>query len=126
MNPEQLISDLARLKSELESKEAIYKQEKKLLEEEQKDIVNKLHAYMSEHDIPNMKSSEGTVYFVTNSYVSKKTGDDFIEFIKSSQRFDLLKVAPLTKQVIAYIEETGTIPPGIEFQRYKEINFKKA
>ena len=70
-------------------------------------------------------SSGGLIYWTTKTQVRKTDGLALLNFCKERDNFDLMQLTPLKTAVVAYVEETGAVPPGVDYQTFKDLAFRK-
>lgn len=124
---EELATLFSRYREKIEEEEVSYKQRVEILKESLNEINEVLHIRMQNDDIQNIKSATGgTVYFTTITRVNKEGATtDFIDYIKRTGEWQLLKVEPYKKAVTDYVQDTGIVPPGIKYEVIKELAYRK-
>lgn len=91
----------------------------------QTDIETALNVKMTEQGLQNVKTSAGLLYFTTKTQVRKTDGLALLNFCKERNDFSLMQLTPLKSEVVNYVQATGTVPPGVDYQTFKELAFRK-
>lgn len=126
MTPADMVRAYVRLR---DHKEAAEKALKKSLERVVQGM-DKLEALMLDHLNDTGASSItckgiGTVYGKTRDSASVKDRDAFLEFIKENDLWDLLDARANKAVVRKLMEETGTVPPGVNVSSMKTVGVRR-
>lgn len=95
------------------------------LEDKQNEIIAEIDIRMKKEGQTSCKTENGLFYYMTKTRVTKKDGDAFLKFAQENGRFDLLNIQPLKTACLEYIQSTDLVPPGVEYQSFKEVAFRK-
>lgn len=77
------------------------------------DLLARLHA--ANVDSATVKGV-GTAYINTKKSATIADGEEFKRFVIGTQRFDLIDWRANAPAVAAYIEQDGTVPPGLNYR----------
>jgi hypothetical protein len=84
-----------------------------------------LQQFLDETGQTSAKTKEGTVFITTTDYARVENWDDILEFIKKREAFDLLEKRVSKKAVRGYIDEDGSVPPGISYGSKISVNVRR-
>jgi len=75
--------------------------------------------------LENIKTDIGTGYWSTTSRCSVSSPEEFRSYVIAAQRWDLMETRASKKAVEAELEETGNLPPGVNFTTIRGFNFRR-
>jgi len=107
----------------------IKRRHKEELAQEQEKLValeNWFTAKAQEDGLTSVKTSVGTAYWSTHNSATVASREDFFQFCKEHDAWDLLEARASKLAVKSYIEAEGTPPPGVNFSAVSVFNFRKA
>lgn len=91
--------------------------------------LDKLEAFiktqMDEQGLTSFKSESGTAFLTTTDYANVADWDATLTFIRDTESYDMLEKRVSKIAVRSYIEETKTVPPGINYGTKLEVNIRK-
>ena len=110
--------------------------QKAAIEAEVKDQVStikakmeKLEAYlktqMDAQGLTSFKSDYGTAFLTTIDYANVADWDAVLDFIRSNEAYDMLEKRVSKIAVRGYIDQTKSVPPGINYGTKLEVNIRK-
>jgi hypothetical protein len=110
--------------------------QKAAIEAEVKDQVStikakmeKLEAYlktqMDAQGLTSFKSDYGTAFLTTTDYANVADWDAVLDFIRSNEAYDMLEKRVSKIAVRGYIDQTKSVPPGINYGTKLEVNIRK-
>lgn len=126
MNYEQAADRYLQTKRELEEIEREYKERKAKIKEKMITIENWFTAKAQEDGIQTIKTAAGTAYWSTHHSATVASREDFFEFCKENNAWDLLEARASKIAVKSYIESEGEPPPGVNFNSVNVFNFRKS
>lgn len=95
-----------------------------------KDIQNELTGVLQEAittiGAESIKTSEGTVYTTTRYTASLADPKAFMDFVKSTDNFDLLDRKANSTAVRDYVAEHGGLPPGVNLSSIATVGVRRA
>ena len=119
---DQVVRKYVQLRDELDAKRNEFRE----FEKEIKHKLDRLAMFLKEQaekqGIESFKTPYGTAYQTTKDYVRVGDWEQVIDFIKETGNWQMLekRIGKLaTKEIM---EETGSIPPGVEYSQ--EIDFQ--
>jgi hypothetical protein len=94
-----------------------------------KDKMEKLEAYlktqMDAQGLTSFKSDFGTAFLTTTDYANVADWDAVLSYIRENEAYDLLEKRVSKIAVRSYIEQTKSVPPGINYGTKLEVNIRK-
>tara|TARA_R110000822_G_scaffold81971_4_gene194074 strand:+ start:851 stop:1258 length:408 start_codon:yes stop_codon:yes gene_type:complete len=91
--------------------------------------MNKLEAYlktqMDAQGLTSFKSEYGTAFLTTTDYASVADWDKLLTFVRENEAYDMLTKSVSKTAVRSHIDETKTIPPGVNYGTKLEVNIRK-
>lgn len=74
--------------------------------------------------LKNVPTPHGTGYWSTHSKCSVASPDDFFEYVKENERWDLIEKRASKTAVAAEVKSTGEPPPGVNFSQHRAFNVR--
>jgi len=88
-------------------------------------LENWLQRELMKQGVDSMKTKEGTAFTSTVSAATVKDRDAFFDFVREKEMWDLLENR-CSKQVVRdYLEETGEVVPGVNYQETKVVRIRR-
>lgn len=122
---EQLIRRYRELKAELTEEKHEFDAREKSFSLLMDEIQNILLAKSNETGVDSFKTSAGTAYKTTKTFVSITDWDSFINYVRENDAFHLLQRRVTKSAAIEEKEENGELPPGLSYSEMFEINVRK-
>jgi Ethanolamine utilization protein EutJ (predicted chaperonin) len=95
-----------------------------------KASMGKIEAWLMEKadadGVTSFKTTAGTAFVTTTDFANVADWDAVLTFIKSNDAFDMLEKRVSKSAVRAYMDESGDVPPGINYGTKIGINVRKA
>jgi len=95
-----------------------------------KASMGKIEAWLMEKadadGVTSFKTTAGTAFVTTTDFANVADWDAVLTFIKSHDAFDMLEKRVSKTAVRAYMDESGDVPPGINYGTKIGINVRKA
>jgi Ethanolamine utilization protein EutJ (predicted chaperonin) len=95
-----------------------------------KASMGKIEAWLMEKadadGVTSFKTTAGTAFVTTTDFANVADWDAVLTFIKSHDAFDMLEKRVSKSAVRAYMDESGDVPPGINYGTKIGINVRKA
>lgn len=92
--------------------------------------MGKIEAWLMEKadadGVTSFKTTAGTAFVTTTDFANVADWDAVLTFIKSHDAFDMLEKRVSKTAVRAYMDESGDVPPGINYGTKIGINVRKA
>lgn len=88
-------------------------------------IAGAMQIRMKEAGAESIRTEFGTAYVSTTTQFKVVNRDDFFNFIREADAFELLTAAVAKDAVKQYADEhQGQIPPGLEQSWFTKVNFR--
>lgn len=110
--------------------------EKDRIEGETKELVaglkikmEKLEAWIKEQadaqGVTSFKTPSGTAFLTTTDYATVADWDAVLDFVRENEAFDMFEKRVSKVAVRSYIEQTKSVPPGVNYGTKLEVNIRK-
>jgi hypothetical protein len=71
------------------------------------------------------KTQHGTAYTQLRESVTVASRDDYFDFVKEEDRWDMLESRANKIAVLQYKEEHGELPPGLNYRAERIVNIRR-
>jgi hypothetical protein len=123
------VGDVIRTYMKLRDQKAAIEGETKDRVAQLKSKMEKLEAFlktqMDAQGLTSFKSEYGTAFLTTTDYANVADWDAVLGFIRSNEAFDMLEKRISKIAVRGYIEQTKSVPPGVNYGTKLEVNIRK-
>lgn len=97
--------------------------------DEVKAQMEKIEAWIKEQadaqGVTSFKTNHGTAFLTTVDYANVADWDAVLKYIRENEAFDMLEKRISKTAVRGYIENTKTVPPGVNYGTKLEVNIRK-
>ena len=97
----------------------------KPLTEKMNLLENWLLRDLQTRKVESQKTAEGTAYITTMSAATVKDRDAFFDFVKENNMWDLLENRVSKSVVRDYLEDTGEVVPGVNYQETVAVRIRR-
>lgn len=122
------IDELTKKYNRLREIKALYDKEHKektaKVKEGMQKIENIMLQFFEETGQSSAKTSFGTPYVTLRESYSVADRDTYIEWVKDNGAWEFLESRVSKSAVEAYKEETGELPPGINYSAERKVNVR--
>ena len=80
---------------------------------------------MSAHGENSFSTEAGTAYIKTSEYLKVADKQVFLEFVKEQGDLTFMTVSASKTQCLEFKENTGHLPPGLNYTAVKEIGIRR-
>jgi hypothetical protein len=91
-------------------------------------LMAQLEAYIKqradEEGITNVTTDYGTGYWTTHYSCTVANPSAFFDYVVNTAKFELLEKRASKSAVKEYIDENGSVPPGVNFGSYSAFNVR--
>lgn len=126
MNYEEAAGRYLTVKRDMEALDREYKERKAKIKEKMVVLENWFTAKAQEDGLSSIKTTAGTAYWSTHHSATVASREDFFNFCKDQNAWDLLEARASKTAVKSYIEAAGEPPPGVNFNAVNVFNFRKS
>ena len=122
---DDVVATYMKLRSQKESMEAEVKDKVSTI----KAKMEKLEAWIKEQadvqGVTSFKTKHGTAFLTTSDYANVADWDAMLSFVKENEAYDLFEKRVSKVAVRGYIEQTKTVPPGVNYGTRLDVNIRK-
>lgn len=115
-----------QVRNQIESLEREHKTAKAVLTEKLVALENWISAKAQEDGLETVKTPHGTAYWSTHHTATVGSREEFFNFCKEHDAWDMVESRASKTGVKSYIEAHGAPPPGVNFSSAKVFNMRKA
>ena len=126
MNYDVAVERYLQVRSEIESREREFKSVKAKLMEKLVAVENWITAMAQEDGLETVKTPHGTGYWSTHHTATVGSREEFFNFCKEHDAWDMVESRASKTGVKSYIEANGAPPPGVNFSSTRVFNLRKA
>ena len=92
----------------------------------QEQLAGLIRAFMDANGLENLRTENGSCYTTTRYTASLADPDAFMEFVKSTGRFELLDRRANATAVRDYVAEHNELPTGCNLSAIQELGVRRA
>lgn len=115
-----------QVRNQIDSLEREHKTAKAVLTEKLIALENWMTAKAQEDGLETVKTPHGTAYWSTHHTATVGSREEFFNFCKEHDAWDLVESRASKTGVKSHIEAHGAPPPGVNFSSAKVFNMRKA
>ncbi len=112
---DQVIATYLKMRKQKEAIEADTKERVKAIKEKMGKLEMWIQSKSDETGVKSFKTDEGTAFMTTSDFASVADWDAVLEFVKETEAWEMLTRGVNKTAVRGHIDETQTIPPGVNF-----------
>ncbi len=126
MNYDIAAEKYLQVRKEVDDLEREHKTAKAVLTEKLVALENWMTAKAQEDGLETVKTPHGTAYWSTHNTATVGSREEFFNFCKEHDAWDMVESRASKTGVKSYIEANGAPPPGVNFSSAKVFNMRKA
>jgi hypothetical protein len=126
MNYDIAAEKYIQVRKEIDDLEREHKLAKAKLTEKLIALENWMTAKAAEDGLETVKTPHGTAYWSTHHTATVGSREEFFNFCKEHDAWDMVESRASKTGVKSYIEANGAPPPGVNFSSAKVFNMRKA
>lgn len=126
MTAEDLINLYRQLKAKVSEMEAVHKKELAPFKDKMNELEGHIDTFLAEHQLVNIKTKYGTAYWKTRWSASLVDPDKFVQFVRESERWELMDRKANVAAVRDYAKVEGELPPGAKLDSVRKVHIIKA
>lgn len=126
MNYDIAAEKYLQVRNQIDSLEREHKTAKAVLTEKLVALENWMTAKAQEDGLETVKTPHGTAYWSTHHTATVGSREEFFNFCKEHDAWDMVESRASKTGVKSYIEAHGAPPPGVNFSSAKVFNMRKA
>lgn len=109
-------------KNEIKKRHA---EELRPINEKMEVIEGWLQRDLMERGVQSEKTDSGTAYLSTVATATVKDRDEYLKFVKEKEMWDLIENRVSKSVVSDYLEETGEIIPGVNYEKTQVVRIRR-
>lgn len=125
MDIERLVGGYVRLRDKKAELEARHKEELAPIRKMMEDIEVRMLQAMQESNTTSLKTGAGTAYKTVRTSATVADRSTFKGWIVSEDAWEFADLRVNKTAVAAYREETGELPPGVNWREELGVNFRR-
>lgn len=126
MNYEMAAEKYLQVRNRIDAMERAHKEAKAELTEKLIALESWFTAKAQEDGLETVKTPSGTAYWSTHHTATVASREDFFNFCKQNDAWDMVESRASKTGVKSYIEANGAPPPGVNFSSTRVFNLRKA
>ena len=126
MNYDIAAEKYLQVRKEVDDLERVHKTAKAVLTEKLVALENWMTAKAQEDGLETVKTPHGTAYWSVHHTATVGSREEFFNFCKEHDAWDMVESRASKTGVKSYIEANGAPPPGVNFSSAKVFNMRKA
>lgn len=126
MNYEIAAEKYLLVRKDIDALDREYKERKAKLTEKLVALENWMTAKAQEDGLESVKTNAGTAYWTTHNTATVASREDFFNFCKEQDAWDMVEARASKTGVKSFIEAHGSPPPGVNFSSTRVFNLRKA
>jgi hypothetical protein len=123
---DDLVERYIKLRDKKAEIEARHKAELRPLNDAMAQVEQFLLGQLQNLGVESVKTRYGTPYITKHTSVTTEDKTEFFGFCKDNDLWELADVRPSKTGVLGYMDEKGTLPPGLKYAEAKVLNIKRA
>jgi hypothetical protein len=122
---DEVVKGYIKLRDRKNAMKKEHTEELRPLNEKMGLLENWLQRDLMTRGVESQKTKEGTCFLSTTSAATVKDRDAFFKFVIENEMWDLLENR-CSKQVVRdYLEDTGEVVPGVNYQETKVVRIRR-
>lgn len=113
--------ELREIKAQLEKR---HKERKAKVDDKMKSIEAQLLQFFEETGQESARTKYGTPYTQLRESVTVSSRDDFLDFVRENEAWDMLENRASKTAVLEYKDEHEELPPGLSYRAERIVNVK--
>lgn len=125
MDIEKLVQGYVQLRDKKAVMEAAHKETLAPLKKLMVDIENRMLGAMNDSNTTSLKTTAGTAYQTKRVSATIADRDTFKKYCEENDAWELADIRAGKAAIRAMVEETGDLPPGVNWREDIGVNFKR-
>ena len=127
MTPADLVKKYLELRAWLEADAKASDARREPYEKAMATIEGVIHKHLDDNGLDNIKTPDGTAFKKSGTRVQMADRASFIEFIRQQpDGLDYFTNSVSKEKILEYVKQHETAPPGINYVKFIEVQFRKA
>ena len=122
---DDVIATYMKLRSQKEAIEAQMKEQTAAIKAKMEKLESWIKEQADVQGVTSFKTKHGTAFLTTSDYANVADWDAMLSFVKENEAYDLFEKRVSKVAVRGYIEQTKTVPPGVNYGTRLDVNIRK-
>lgn len=122
---DEIVARYVEIRDAIKAKEDVHKAEIAEMKKNLDVIENYLLNEMQSHGETSFSTTAGTAFIKEVTQVSVADKEVYLQFVRQQDDLTFLTVTANKTHVTEWLENTGTIPPGLNYFKRKEIGIRR-
>ena len=84
-----------------------------------------LHKKLNDVNADSMKTKAGTFFLKKKESVTVASRETFFQWMRDNNQWDLADIRAGKTNILAYMEQTKQLPPGLDYSAFIEVQVRK-
>jgi hypothetical protein len=122
---DDVIATYMKLRGQKEAIEAQMKEQTAAIKAKMEKLESWIKEQADVQGVTSFKTKHGTAFLTTSDYANVADWDAMLSFVKENEAYDLFEKRVSKVAVRGYIEQTKTVPPGVNYGTRLDVNIRK-
>jgi hypothetical protein len=122
---DDVIATYMKLRGQKETIEAQMKEQTAAIKAKMEKLESWIKEQADVQGVTSFKTKHGTAFLTTSDYANVADWDAMLSFVKENEAYDMLEKRVSKVAVRGYIEQTKTVPPGVNYGTRLDVNIRK-
>lgn len=122
---DDVIATYMKLRSQKEAIEAQMKEQTAAIKAKMEKLESWIKEQADVQGVTSFKTKHGTAFLTTSDYANVADWDAMLSFVKENEAYDLFEKRVSKVAVRGYIDQTKTVPPGVNYGTRLDVNIRK-
>lgn len=121
---DKLVQKHLKIREHIATEEKAHKEKLRPYRDAQAKIEAAILQFFDETGQQSAKTAHGTPYVSLRESISVASRDDFLDYVRDNEAWDLLENRVSKTAAKAYMEEHEELPPGLSYRAERTINVR--
>jgi hypothetical protein len=122
---DDVIATYMKLRGQKDAIEAQMKEQTAAIKAKMEKLESWIKEQADVQGVTSFKTKHGTAFLTTSDYANVADWDAMLSFVKENEAYDLFEKRVSKVAVRGYIEQTKTVPPGVNYGTRLDVNIRK-
>jgi hypothetical protein len=122
---DDVIATYMKLRGQKEAIEAQMKEQTAAIKAKMEKLESWIKEQADVQGVTSFKTKHGTAFLTTSDYANVADWDAMLSFVKENEAYDLFEKRVSKVAVRGYIDQTKTVPPGVNYGTRLDVNIRK-
>lgn len=120
------VGQYVKLRDKIRELEKAHKEQLKPFNEALDVLSNILLTKLNADNVESIRAENGTFFKTTKKSASLEDPDAFIKYVIANKLWDLMDRRANVKAVEDFLETHKTLPPGVKYTTYEDVNVRRS